>query len=99
MTKSFLTTLAMAALVSPVLADIPDGHGGRTSPQAPHTTAAPAPRHACCPTTGSSTPSQRVTSPAELKTLGHLAWVSRGDEPAATKVCCADGRCPMHRPS
>jgi hypothetical protein len=88
MTKRILTTLAMAALVGPALADIPDGHGGRTSPQAAnHAPATAARRHDCCARTKVSTPRLVVSSPAELKALGHLAWVSRGDEPVSSPAC------------
>jgi hypothetical protein len=84
-TKSFFTTLAMAVLVMPVAADVPDGHGGRTSPQALTSQSVP-PAHSCCDKiTGSH---RRLTgNPAEVKALGHLAWMARSGDPVPAMRC------------
>jgi hypothetical protein len=85
--KSFVVTLAFATLAVPAFTDVPDGHGGRTAPwnaNAPAAIAAPA--HACCDAVVA--PAGRIVSnPAELKALGHVAWVSRSETPSGAGPC------------
>ena len=85
-TRSFLAVLAAAALVAPVSADISDGHGGRTSPHGSPANEPAVTVHACCP---KAVPAARqvASSPAELKAMGHLAWVSRANDPIAAPAC------------
>jgi hypothetical protein len=84
-TKSYFATLAMAVLVMPVAADVPDGHGGRTSPQALSNNSVAAPHFCCDKIAGRAR--QMATNPAEMKALGHLAWVSRAGDPLPAMRC------------
>lgn len=85
--KSFVVTLAFASLTVPTFADVPDGRGGRTAPwKANQPVAIAAPAHACCDAV--VVPVERiVSSPAELKALGHVAGVSRNETPSGTSAC------------
>jgi hypothetical protein len=74
--KSVIATLALAALVTPAFADMSDGHGGRTSPQASADNTPTAP-HACAAKAGAGASTVAATTPAELKAMGEVAWASR----------------------
>lgn len=74
--KSAVAILAFAALATPAFADIPDGHAGRTSPQAAAQKSGPAP-HACCPQAAAKAAAKEPASPAELKAIGEVAWAAR----------------------
>jgi hypothetical protein len=88
MSKRFLAAFAVAALVAPVFGDVPDGHGGRTSVYGLNSkTAVVAPAHACCDKAGVHKGGQTATSPAELKASGHLAWVTRANDPKPAMAC------------
>ena len=85
--NSVVAALAIAAVTVPAFADVPDGRGGRTAPwklSQPDAVAAPA--HACCGAIAALT-ERTVSSPAELKALGHVAWVSRKDDPSGVSPC------------
>ena len=85
--KSFVVTLAFATLAVPAFADVPDGQGGRTAPwRANQPVAIAATAHACCDAVAAPAP-RIVSSPAELKAVGHVAWVSRNATPAGTSPC------------
>jgi hypothetical protein len=85
--KSFVVTLAFATLAVPAFADVPDGRGGRTAPwKANQPAAIAAATHACCDAVVA--PAERIVSgPAELKALGHVAWVSRNERPSRISPC------------
>jgi hypothetical protein len=83
--KHVIALLASAALVTPVFADVSDGRGGRTSPQASPGNAPPAPQ--ACAAKAVAKPSTPVAaSPAELKAVGEVASASR------TKTAAVDTR-------
>jgi hypothetical protein len=87
--KQILVAAAVAALVTPSFADIPDGQGGRTSPQARVASASPASVKACqraCPRRAAVDPRDVATTPAEIKALGHLAWM-RTSAPRQEQPC------------
>jgi hypothetical protein len=87
-TRIRLATLALAALGTQLLADIPDGHGGRTSPQA-SPRRVEAPPHACCPPRQVfSATAARPAVPAERKTVGEVVWGSRHMTVVSETVPC-----------
>ena len=76
-TRRLVALLALGALAGPLVADVPDGRGGRTSPQAaPKPVVAASAPHACCPR-ASTALAARPSSPAEVKALGEIAWQTR----------------------
>ena len=90
--KRVLAVLSIGAFVTPAFADMPDGHGGRTSPQAQMQAAQPQSARVCCQIRTDRAARQTVGSPAELKASGHLAWVARSDEPSILHACCKETR-------
>jgi hypothetical protein len=90
--RNIVAVFAVATLGAPLLADIPDGRGGRTSPQASRR-AATTPAHACCPRTTVSTQPQPISA-AEKKAIGEVAWNSRYGAKTAHTVACCRGACP-----
>ena len=89
LTKSFVAAFAIAAFVTPVRADVPDGHGGRTSPTGllNKKAEAVAAVHACCDKPNAHKARLVATRPAELKAMGHLSWVSRANDPKPAMAC------------
>lgn len=88
--KSLFAVFAVAAVITPGFADVPDGHGGRTSPSTvlnKKTEQVVAPARACCNRPKTHKTGQVVTSPVELKSAGHLAWVSRANDPEPAMAC------------
>jgi hypothetical protein len=85
--KSLVVALAIVVLTLPAVADVPDGHGGRTVAWKLNQSAEAASAHACCQAVVAPPAGQIVSSPAELKALGHLAWVSRKDVSTAAVPC------------
>jgi hypothetical protein len=84
--KTVIAVLALATLVTPAFADMPDGHGGRTSPQASTQNVAPATR-SCCPSAAGTT-ARTPTSPAEVKAMGEVAWAARTKKTATAEFPC-----------
>lgn len=86
--KSLAVTVAVAALAATTYADVPDGRGGRTSAsKAQAAVSAPAAPHACCSYVAPVPAADVVANPAELKAIGHAAWISRGDVTPAATAC------------
>ena len=85
-----LAALLVAGMGTSAFADMPDGRGGRTAPQASRVEARHAESHRMCCRDAAALAAAKdvVGSPAELKARGHLAWVSRGDEPIPMLACC-----------
>jgi hypothetical protein len=88
--KQIFIAAAVAALVTPSFADMPDGRHGRTSPQAAVVNGADvSPAKHCqraCPRRDVANSREIVTTPAEMKALGHLAWV-RTTAPRQETAC------------
>lgn len=91
--RNIFAACAIAALGAPLLADIPDGHGGRTSLQASPRPAVAIMAHACCPRTIVSTP-PRPISAAERKVIGEVAWDSRYGAKTAETLACSRATSP-----
>jgi hypothetical protein len=89
MSRNTLVIAAAAfAFAGSAFADVPDGRGGRIAPSnlnAP-VTAAPAP-HTCCNFVIAPAATDVVANPADLKAMGHVAWISRGDVAARPLPC------------
>jgi len=79
----------MVAFAATAFADVPDGRGGRTSPQGLNAkpAAVTAGARACCNKTKGNAGKQAVSAPAEVKGLGHLSWVSRVNDPTPAMAC------------
>jgi hypothetical protein len=86
--RTAVASLAFVAVTTPLLADIPDGRGGRTSPQAsPRAAEVSTPAHACCPRRIVSAPASPA-SPAERKAAGEVAWLSRNGTRTSERIPC-----------
>jgi hypothetical protein len=85
--RTAAVSLGILALGIPLLADIPDGKGGRTSLQASPRRPVLAPAHACCPV-GAPGTTVRPLSVAEVKAAGEVAWMSRHRAPDGEAVAC-----------
>jgi len=90
--KILLATLVVATIAWPASGDLPDGRGGRTSPQATGVSAGHG--RACCHRPERARPLHVAKSPAELKAFGHLAWVLRGNDPVPAENCRARSSAP-----
>jgi hypothetical protein len=86
-TRNIVAALVVAVSAGPLLADIPDGHGGRTSPQATPQARVMRTSHACCPRHVVKPPAPPA-SPAEIKALGELAWNARHGTSANELIEC-----------
>jgi len=86
-TGKIVAVLVIAAVGSPVLADIPDGHGGRTSPQATPRAAVERLAHGCCPRHVVAAPAPPA-SPAEVKAIGEIAYTSRYGVRTTETIAC-----------
>jgi len=88
-TKSVFASLTMVAFAATAFADVPDGRGGRTSPQGLNAkpAAVTAAARACCNKMANNARRQAVSAPAEVKGLGHLSWVSRMNDPTPAMAC------------
>ncbi len=88
--RNAAAVMIVAALGSPLLADMPDGRGGRTSPQATPRAAAVTPAPACCHRTLVSVP-PRPASAAEKKMVGDVAWSARPGTVSVATECSGGG--------
>jgi hypothetical protein len=86
-TRSIAAVIAVTVAAGPLFADMPDGHGGRTSPQASPRAVAP-PAHACCPQTTRVATNAQPLAPAERKAIGEVAWTSGHLTTLTGKVAC-----------
>jgi hypothetical protein len=82
-TKTLFAALVVAVAVGPLAADVPDGRGGRTSPQAVSVTQPGAPDHACCDRAAPAVRPAPARTGADIKARGYLAQIGVPDAPRA----------------
>jgi hypothetical protein len=101
----FLVSLAVASLASPfAVADLPDGHGGRTSPQAAATAEMNvmqfAAREGCCSEAVTAQCQQQITAAARVPAQAPCP-PPETTGPQAALTCCDKAvveHCQMHHP-
>jgi hypothetical protein len=85
--RNFAAAVALTVFAAPLMADIPDGQGSRTSPQASARNIVATSAHACCPRAIVSA-APLPASPAERKAIGEVAWDSRYGTKTTETVAC-----------
>lgn len=85
--RNFAAAVALTVFAAPLMADIPDGQGGRTSPQASRRHFAATSDHVCCPRAIVNA-APLSASPAEMKAIGEVAWDSRYGTKTTETIAC-----------